>query len=33
VGAVEGVLGIPHRGYHHYCNGYHDGYGRFHCYR
>ena len=33
VGAVEGVPGIPHRGWHHYCNGYHDGYGRFHCYR
>jgi hypothetical protein len=32
VGAVEGVLGIPHRG-HRRCRGYYDGYNRFHCYR
>src|SRR5947209_15443311 len=32
VGAVEGVFGIPHRGYRR-CRGYYDGYNRFHCYR
>jgi hypothetical protein len=32
VGAVEGVFGVPHHGWRH-CNGYHDGYGRYHCYR
>ncbi len=32
VGAVDGVLGIPHRRWHH-CHGFHDRYGRFHCYR
>lgn len=32
VGAVEGVFGIPHRGYRR-CRGYYDGYHRFHCYR
>jgi hypothetical protein len=34
VGAVEGVFGVgePHY-WHHHCHGYHDGYGRFHCYR
>jgi hypothetical protein len=31
VGAVEGVFGLPHRGWR--CNGYRDSYGRFHCYR
>jgi hypothetical protein len=31
VGAVEGVFGLPHRGWH--CHGYRDSYGRFHCYR
>jgi hypothetical protein len=30
VGAVEGVFGVPHR---RYCRGYHDSYGRYHCYR
>ena len=32
VGAVEGVFGVPHRGWHH-CHGYRDRYGSFHCYR
>ncbi len=32
VGAVEGVFGVPHRGWHH-CHGYRDHYGSFHCYR
>jgi hypothetical protein len=32
VGAVEGVFGVPHRGWHH-CHGYRDHYGYFHCYR
>ena len=32
VGAVEGVFGVPHRGWHH-CRGYRDHYGSFHCYR
>ena len=31
VGAVNGVLGIPNRGYR--CRGFHDRYHRFHCYR
>ena len=31
VGAVNGVLGIPYRGYR--CRGYYNRYGRFHCYR
>ena len=31
VGAVDGVLGIPNRGYR--CRGFHDRYHRFHCYR
>jgi hypothetical protein len=33
VGAVEGIFGVPHRGWHHRCHGYRDGYGHFHCYR
>jgi len=33
MGAVEGVLGLPEPRWHRRCNGYHDGYGRFHCYR
>jgi hypothetical protein len=35
VGAVDGVLGIPNRGYrHHYrCRGFYDHHDRFHCYR
>jgi hypothetical protein len=33
VGAVEGVFGVPHRGWHHRCHGYRDRYGYFHCYR
>jgi hypothetical protein len=33
VGAVEGVFGVPYRGWHHHCHGYRDGYGHFHCYR
>jgi hypothetical protein len=33
VGAVEGVFGVPHRGWRHRCHGYHDRYGNFHCYR
>src|SRR6476469_3511995 len=32
VGAVNGVRGIPNRGWHR-CRGYYDGYNRFHCYR
>jgi hypothetical protein len=31
VGAVNGVLGIPYRGYR--CRGYYNRYGRFRCYR
>ena len=31
VGAVEGVFGLPHRGWR--CQGFRDSYGRFHCYR
>ena len=31
VGAVNGVLGIPNRGYR--CRGFYDRYHRFHCYR
>lgn len=33
VGAVEGVFGVPHRGWRHHCRGYRDRYGHFHCYR
>jgi hypothetical protein len=33
VGAVDGVLGIPNRGYRHHCRGFYDRYDRFHCYR
>lgn len=33
VGAVEGVFGVPHRGWRHRCRGFRDRYGRFHCYR
>ena len=36
VGAVNGVLGIPNRGYyrHHYrCRGFYDRHGQFRCYR
>jgi hypothetical protein len=34
MGAVEGVFGLPEPHYWHgHCHGYHDGYGRFHCYR
>ena len=34
VGAVDGVLGIPNRGYRHYgCHGYYNRYGHFRCYR
>jgi hypothetical protein len=33
VGAVEGVFGVPHRGWRHRCRGYRDRYGHFHCYR
>lgn len=35
VGAVDGVLGIPNRGYRHRyrCRGAYDRYHRFHCYR
>jgi hypothetical protein len=32
VGAVEGVFGVPYRGWHH-CHGYRDHHGYFHCYR
>ncbi len=31
MGAVDGVLGIPDRGYR--CLGFYDRYDRFHCYR
>jgi hypothetical protein len=27
------VFGLPEPHYWHHCHGYHDGYGRFHCYR
>jgi hypothetical protein len=35
VGAVDGVLGIPNRGYRHNygCHGYYNRYGHFRCYR
>jgi hypothetical protein len=35
MGAVDGVLGIPDRGYrrHYHCRGFYDRYDRFHCYR
>jgi hypothetical protein len=33
VGAVEGVFGVPHRGWHHHCRGYRDRHGHFHCSR
>jgi hypothetical protein len=33
VGAVDGVLGIPHRHWRHGCRGFYDRYNRFHCYR
>ena len=33
VGAVDGVLGIPDRGYRHHCRGYYNRYGHFRCYR
>jgi hypothetical protein len=33
IGAVDGVLGIPNRGYRHHCRGFYDRYDRFHCYR
>ena len=33
VGAVDGVLGIPNRHWHHGCRGFYDRYDRFHCYR
>ncbi len=34
VGAVNGVLGIPNRGYYrHRCRGYYNRYGHFRCYR
>jgi hypothetical protein len=33
VGAVEGVFGVPHRGWRHRCHGYRDRSGYFHCYR
>jgi hypothetical protein len=33
VGAVDGILGVPQRGYRHRCRGYRDGRGYFHCYR
>jgi hypothetical protein len=33
VGAVDGILGIPDRGYRHRSRGYHDSHGRFRCYR
>jgi hypothetical protein len=32
VAGPVGVLGLPEPRWHH-CRGYHDGYGRFHCYR
>jgi hypothetical protein len=35
VGAVDGILGIPDRGYRrgYRCHGYYDSYNYFHCYR
>jgi hypothetical protein len=33
VGAVEGVFGVPHRGWRYRCHGYHDRYGHYQCYR
>jgi len=35
MGAVNGVLGIPNRGWHrgHRCHGYYNSYGHFRCYR
>lgn len=33
VGAVEGIFGVPHRGWRHHCHGYRDRYGHLHCYR
>ena len=33
MGAVDGVLGIPDRGYRRHCRGFYDRYDRFHCYR
>jgi len=33
VGAVEGVFGVPHRGWRYHCHGYRDRYGYYHCYR
>jgi hypothetical protein len=35
MGAVDGVLGIPDRGYRrgYRCRGFYDRYDRFHCYR
>jgi hypothetical protein len=33
VGAVEGVFGVPHRGWRYRCHGYRDQSGYFHCYR
>ena len=33
VGAVEGVFGVPHRGWRHRCHGYRDQSGYFRCYR
>jgi hypothetical protein len=36
VGAVDGVLGVPNRGYYHRgygCRGYYNRYHHFHCYR
>jgi hypothetical protein len=33
VGAVNGVLGIPNRGYRHRCRGYYTRSGHFRCYR
>ena len=32
-GAVDGVLGIPDRGYRYHCRGYYNRYGHFRCYR
>jgi hypothetical protein len=33
MGAVDGVLGIPNRGYRRHCRGFYDRYDHFHCYR
>ena len=33
MGAVDGVLGIPDRGYRRHCRGFYDRYDHFHCYR